>query len=110
MFGLGGPKRPEMVVFDVIGTVFPLEPLRSSIVALGCRRQGWKGGLPPDAAMRSRWQPLEISSRSRQCWRRRSKACWRSRGSMHPRTNARCSCNSWRRSTGVTERARRSRF
>lgn len=35
MFGLGGPKRPKMVAFDIIGTVFPLEPLRPSVVALG---------------------------------------------------------------------------
>ena len=44
MFGLGGPKRPKMVAFDIIGTVFPLEPLRASIVALGlpsAALEGW---------------------------------------------------------------------
>ena len=43
MFGLGGPKRPKMVAFDIIGTVFPLEPLRSSIVALGLPPAGLEG-------------------------------------------------------------------
>lgn len=35
MFGLGKPGRPEVVAFDVIGTVFPLHPLRPAIVELG---------------------------------------------------------------------------
>lgn len=43
MFGLGGPKRPKVVAFDVIGTLFPLEPLRSSIVALGLPPAGLEG-------------------------------------------------------------------
>lgn len=43
MFGLGGPKRPRMVAFDIIGTVFPLEPLRASIEALGLPRAGLEG-------------------------------------------------------------------
>jgi len=43
MFGLGGPKRPKMVAFDIIGTVFPLEPLRPSIVALGLPPAGLEG-------------------------------------------------------------------
>ena len=43
MFGLGGPKRPKMVAFDIIGTVFPLEPLRASIVALGLPPAGLEG-------------------------------------------------------------------
>ena len=43
MFGLGGPKRPKMVAFDVIGTVFPLAPLRSSIVELGLSPAGLEG-------------------------------------------------------------------
>ena len=43
MFGLGRPKRPKMVAFDVIGTVFPLEPLRSSVVALGLPPAGLEG-------------------------------------------------------------------
>ena len=43
MFGLGGPKRPKMIAFDIIGTVFPLEPLRSSIVALGLPPAGLEG-------------------------------------------------------------------
>jgi 2-haloacid dehalogenase len=34
------PERPEVVVFDIIGTVFPLTPLRPAIQALG---------LPPAA-------------------------------------------------------------
>lgn len=43
MFGIGGPKRPKMVAFDIIGTVFPLEPLRSSIVALRLPAAGLEG-------------------------------------------------------------------
>lgn len=43
MFGLGKPKRPKVVAFDIIGTVFPLEPLRSSIVALGLPSAGLEG-------------------------------------------------------------------
>lgn len=43
MFGLGRPKRPKMVAFDIIGTVFPLEPLRSSVVALGLPPAGLEG-------------------------------------------------------------------
>lgn len=43
MFGIGGPKRPKMVAFDIIGTVFPLEPLRSSVVALGLPPAGLEG-------------------------------------------------------------------
>ena len=44
MFGFGGPKRPKVVAFDVIGTVFPLEPLRPAMVALGlppAALEGW---------------------------------------------------------------------
>jgi len=40
MFGIGGPKRPKMVAFDIIGTVFPMEPLRPSVVALGLPPSG----------------------------------------------------------------------
>jgi 2-haloacid dehalogenase len=43
MFGLGSPKRPKMVAFDIIGTVFPLEPLRSSVMALGLPPAGLEG-------------------------------------------------------------------
>jgi len=43
MFGLGKPKRPTVVAFDIIGTVFPLEPLRSSIVSLGMPPAGLEG-------------------------------------------------------------------
>ena len=43
MFGLGGPRRPKMVAFDIIGTVFPLEPLRASILALGLPAAGLEG-------------------------------------------------------------------
>ena len=43
MFGLGGPRRPKMVAFDVIGTLFPLEPLRSSLMALGLPPAGLEG-------------------------------------------------------------------
>ena len=43
MFGLSGLKRPKMVAFDIIGTVFPLEPLRSSVVALGLPPAGLEG-------------------------------------------------------------------
>ncbi len=40
MFGFGRVRRPRTVAFDIIGTVFPLEPLRRAVVALG---------LPPSA-------------------------------------------------------------
>jgi 2-haloacid dehalogenase len=43
MLGLSGPKRPKMMAFDIIGTVFPLEPLRPSIVALGLPPTGLEG-------------------------------------------------------------------
>ena len=43
MLHLSGPKRPKMVAFDIIGTVFPLEPLRPSIVALGLPAAGLEG-------------------------------------------------------------------
>lgn len=43
MFRLGKPKRPKAVAFDIIGTVFPLDPLRSSIVALGLPLAGLEG-------------------------------------------------------------------
>jgi 2-haloacid dehalogenase len=43
VLGLSGPKRPKMVAFDIIGTVFPLEPLRPSIVALGLPPTGLEG-------------------------------------------------------------------
>lgn len=43
MFGRGKPKRPKLVAFDIIGTVFPLEPLRPSITALGLPRTGLEG-------------------------------------------------------------------
>jgi len=43
MFGIGGLKRPKMVAFDIIGTVFPLEPLRSSIATLGLPPAGLDG-------------------------------------------------------------------
>lgn len=43
MFGLGKPRRPKAVAFDIIGTVFPLEPLRPSIVALGLPPLGLEG-------------------------------------------------------------------
>lgn len=40
MFGFGRRRRPEVVAFDIIQTVFPIDPLRSGVVALG---------LPPAA-------------------------------------------------------------
>lgn len=43
MFGLGGPKRPRVVAFDVIGTLFPLEPLRPALVSLGLPAAGLEG-------------------------------------------------------------------
>lgn len=44
MFGFGGPRRPKVVAFDVIGTVFPLESLRPAITALSlppAALEGW---------------------------------------------------------------------
>ncbi|MBP0491439.1 haloacid dehalogenase type II [Pararoseomonas indoligenes] len=43
MLGLGGPKRPEVVAFDMIGTVFPLDPLRPTIVEMGLPPAGLEG-------------------------------------------------------------------
>ena len=43
MFGWGRPRRPRVVAFDVIGTVFPLEPLRPAVVALGPPPAGLEG-------------------------------------------------------------------
>lgn len=40
MFGWGRPRRPKVVAFDMIGTVFPLEPLRPAIVGLGLSPAG----------------------------------------------------------------------
>ncbi len=40
MFGFGKPIRPKAVAFDIIGTVFPLQPLRPLLGNLG---------LPPEA-------------------------------------------------------------
>ena len=42
MFGLGGPKL-KAVAFDVIGTLFPLEPLRPELVRLGFPSSGLEG-------------------------------------------------------------------
>ena len=44
MFGWGKPRRPRAVAFDIIGTVFPLEPLRPIVVSLGlppAALEGW---------------------------------------------------------------------
>lgn len=35
MFGLGKPPRPRVVAFDVMGTLFPIAPLRPAVEALG---------------------------------------------------------------------------
>ena len=40
MFGWGRPKRPDVVAFDVIGTMFPLDPMRPSLMALGLPSAG----------------------------------------------------------------------
>lgn len=43
MFGWGRPRRPKVVAFDIIGTVFPLDPLRPAIVGLGLPPAGLEG-------------------------------------------------------------------
>ena len=43
MFGWGKPKRPKVVAFDMMGTVFSLEPLRPAIIALGLPSAGLEG-------------------------------------------------------------------
>ena len=43
MLGFGKPSRPRAVAFDVIGTLFPLDPLRPRIVALGLPPAGLEG-------------------------------------------------------------------
>ena len=35
MFGWGKPRRPKVVAFDAIGTMFPLGPMRPSLMMLG---------------------------------------------------------------------------
>ncbi len=52
MFGLGKPSRPKAVAFDIIGTTFPLEPLRPRLAALGlppAALEGWFAGGLRDA-------------------------------------------------------------
>lgn len=39
----GKPAAPQAVAFDVIGTLFPLDPLRAGIVALGLPPSGLEG-------------------------------------------------------------------
>ena len=39
----GKPARPHAVAFDVIGTLFPLEPLRAGILGLGLPAAGLEG-------------------------------------------------------------------
>jgi len=64
MFGLGSRKRPSAVAFDVIGTTFPLDPLRPRIVALGlppASLEGWFAAGLRDAfalAAANDFQPL----------------------------------------------------
>lgn len=36
-------RRPQVVAFDIVGTVFPLEPLRPSVMALGLPSAGLEG-------------------------------------------------------------------
>ncbi len=43
MFGWGKPKRPKVVAFDAIGTMFPLDPMRPSLMALGLPSAGLEG-------------------------------------------------------------------
>ena len=40
MFGWGSVKRPKVVAFDAIGTMFPLEVMRPSMMALGLPSAG----------------------------------------------------------------------
>ncbi len=40
MFGWGTPKRPQVVAFDAIGTMFPLDAMRPSLMALGLPSAG----------------------------------------------------------------------
>jgi 2-haloacid dehalogenase len=44
MFGFGKHLRPKAIAFDIIGTSFPLDPLRADMVRLGLPRaalEGW---------------------------------------------------------------------
>lgn len=48
MFGRGKPRRPEprrpeIIAFDAIGTTFPLDPTRPSLMALGLPSTGLEG-------------------------------------------------------------------
>lgn len=52
MFGIGKPARPKAVAFDVIGTLFPLEPLRPRITDLRLPKaalEGWYSAALRDA-------------------------------------------------------------
>lgn len=40
MFGWGKPRRPKVVAFDIVGTVFPLGPLRPAVIGLGLPPSG----------------------------------------------------------------------
>ena len=40
MFGWGKPKRPKVVAFDAIGTMFPLDAMRPSLMAIGLPAAG----------------------------------------------------------------------
>jgi len=43
MFGWRNPKRPDVVAFDAIGTMFPLDPMRPALMTLGLARSGLEG-------------------------------------------------------------------
>ncbi|MGI4802183.1 MAG: HAD-IA family hydrolase [Janthinobacterium lividum] len=43
MFGWRNRKRPDVVAFDAIGTMFPLDPLRPALMTLGLPRAGLEG-------------------------------------------------------------------
>jgi hypothetical protein len=45
--------RPSAVAFNVMGTLFPLDPLREPFVGLGRRPRPWKSGTPGPCATNS---------------------------------------------------------
>lgn len=53
MAQISGRTRPKVIAFDIIGTVFELEPLRSRVIALGlpgAALEGWTAAANRDAA------------------------------------------------------------
>ena len=66
MFGIGQPRRPSAIAFDMLGTVFPLEPLRDGLTRMGLppgALEGWFAAGLRDAfalAAAGDFKPFEV--------------------------------------------------